>query len=90
MKKLNGAKVYGDEKTNLRLTALAQSVFSQTDPCDIYEFEEQVNPDDDSAYPEMKYTYSIRSCVLDRDDMTEDDVNEFFESLAEEENDSEE
>ena len=41
-------------------------------------------------YPEMKYTYSIRSCVLDRDDMTEDDVNEFFESLAEEENDSEE
>ena len=38
MKNLNGAKVYGDEKTNLRLTALAQSVFSQTDPCDIYEF----------------------------------------------------
>ena len=90
MKNVSGARVCRVGRTHLWLSVLADSVYSKIDPCEIFEFEEQVDPDDDSRYPDMKYTYSIRSCVLDRDDMTEDEVNEFFESLAEEENDSEE
>ena len=66
-------KVYGDTKTSLTLTEKAYSAYSQCDPCSIREYE---SDDGDLLY--------AISGIDDRRDMTEEDVNRYFESLADE------
>lgn len=62
-------KIYGNEKTNLTLTAKARRVYDQTDPLKIIEHEDG--------------TYSLRG-IEDRDGMTAADVNQWLEDLADE------
>ena len=66
-------KSYGDTKTSLTLTEKAYGAYSQCDPCTILEYE-----DEDGTL-----LYSI-SGIDDRRDLTEADVNRYFENLADE------
>lgn len=63
-------KRYGDTKTSLALTAKAQSIYSNTDPCDIYETSPGV--------------FALDICGDRRDGLTAEDVNEMLEELADE------
>ena len=60
-------KIYGNEKTKLVLSDKAYEVYSNTDPLNIIE-------EDDG-------TYSMKGC-FERYGMTAEDVNRFFEELA--------
>ena len=60
-------KIYGNEKTDLVLSDKAYEVYSNTDPLNIIE-------EDDG-------TYSMKGC-FGRYGMTAEDVNRFFEELA--------
>ena len=60
-------KRYGNEKTSLELTEKAFNVYSNSDGIEIYEHENGL--------------YSLKG-FEDRDNMTADDVNRFFEDLA--------
>jgi len=60
-------KIYGNEKTKLVLSDKAYEVYSNTDPLNIIE-------EDDG-------TYSMNGC-FERYGMTAEDVNRFFEELA--------
>lgn len=62
-------KTYGNEKTNLTLSEKAFKAYSNSDPCDIIEHDDG--------------TYSMRG-ILDRDNMTEADVNQVLEELWDE------
>lgn len=50
-------KSYGDEKTNLRLEGKAYAYYSFTDPCNIYEYVEEVEVAEDEW--ENAYSYNI-------------------------------
>ena len=62
-------KRYGDTKTNLILTDLAQEVYNETDPISIYE--------------RIDGLYDIEG-FLEYEGMTADDVNELLESFSKE------
>ena len=59
-------KIYGNERTSLMLTELAQKAYNITDPIEIVEHDD--------------LTYSIKGCI-EHDELTEEDVNEALESL---------
>ena len=60
---------YGNEKTSLHLSELAEIAFRQTDPLDIYEIE---------AW-DGTLTYRMKGCIAGT--FTADGVNEVLESL---------
>lgn len=60
-------KIYGNEPTNLELSARAEAMYAECDPLTIMEHEDG--------------SYSIRG-VEDRDGMTAEDVNCWLEELA--------
>lgn len=60
-------KIYGNTKTNLTLTEKAAAMYAECDPLQIIEHEDG--------------SYSI-SGIEDRDGMTAEDVNAWFEELA--------
>lgn len=62
-------KIYGNDKTDLVLSAKASRMYAECDPLKIIE-------QDDGSY-------SIRG-IEDRDGMTADDVNRWLEDLADE------
>lgn len=63
-------KRYGDTKTALRLSAKAESIYSDTQPLSIFEEET-----DDG-----EYRYTVTG-FLQGEDLTEDEVNALLESL---------
>lgn len=67
------AKVYGNEKTSLKLSALALDVYSNTDPLKIIE--------------ESDGTYTMTGC-FEQTGMSADDVNSFLEELGSEDVDT--
>ena len=62
-------KVYGNERTALKLSEKAEAIYAECDPIKIIEHDDG--------------TYSLRG-FEHRDDMTADEVNEYFEDLADE------
>ena len=62
-------KRYGDTKTHLRLSGKAWDYYSNTDPCDIYEFKT-----DDGFRYSLDYM----------DNLTESELIEILEALADE------
>ena len=70
-------RIYGNEKTNLTLTEKAYQIYSNTDPLRIIEEEyEDENGD-------KKYRYFIAAYFREKG-MTAEQINEFFEALADE------
>ena len=69
MKKVYGDKRYGWEPTALKLTEKAEKAYDETDPIAIIEHADG--------------TYSVDG-GMKRDGMTAEEVNEFFEELADE------
>lgn len=67
-------RTYGNERTHLNLTEKAQKVYSNTDPLSIIEYEHEENG-------KIKYDYSMFG-VFEDHYMSEAEVNEFLESLA--------
>ena len=71
---MNG-KIYGKDKTNLKLTELAQKVYNETQPLEIREF-----------YTPDGYMYDINGAI-EGDFLTELAVNLALEGYAEQEED---
>lgn len=69
-------KIYGNEKTNLKLTAAAEYVRNQTDPLDIMEHIEE----DGTIWYSVRedYTDGFYGCY------TADEINEHIEELMDE------
>lgn len=65
-------KTYGSEKTSLDLTKVARSVYSESDPLTITEIEREDGT--------LRYNLSG---IIERDDLTADEVNAALEALAE-------
>lgn len=65
-------KVYGNERTSLLLTATALAVYSDCDPLEIREFTAE----------DGSHTYEMVG-IIDRGDMSEEDVIEALESMME-------
>lgn len=65
---------FGSECTSLRLSNAAFAVYSDSDPCVIYELEAE----------DGSLSYSITG-IVDRDGMTEDELNAFLVDLGAEE-----
>ena len=63
-------KIYGNDKTHLTMTKRAQAFYDCTDPITI----EEIETDDG-------YLYNV-SGVLERDCMTEDELNAALESMS--------
>lgn len=83
MKKINGhfCRCYGNDHTHIYLTDKAQALYDQTDPMHIWEWE------DEDADGETIYLYTITE-TYERGDgkwMTEDELNEYLEGIADEE-----
>ena len=70
-------RIYGNKKTHLTLTEKAEQIYSNTDPLRIIEEEYE---DEDG---EKKYRYFIAAYFRDKG-MTAEQINEFFEALADE------
>ena len=70
-------RIYGHEKTHLTLTEKAENLYSSVDPLKIIEEEYE---DDDG---EKKYRYFIAAYFGDKA-MTENELNAFLESIADE------
>lgn len=70
------AKRYGHAKTHLSLTRKAAELYAATDPLEIYEAE---NESDDSD-ADTEYVYYVRGCFV-LDEVTEDELNAYFESV---------
>ena len=70
-------RIYGNEKTHLELTEKAYQIYSNTDPLRIIEEEYE----DEEG--EKKYRYFIAAYFRDKG-MTAEQINEFFEALADE------
>lgn len=70
-------KIYGNEKTHLELTDKAYQIYSNTDPLRIIEEEYE----DDNG--EKKYRYFFAAYFGDIA-MTENELNAFLESMADE------
>lgn len=64
-------KKYGSEKTHLRLSDKAQEFYNSCDPVWIYEHE----------YIDGSYRYSVTGC-FESIYLTEDELNNFLESLS--------
>ena len=72
-------KVYGNERTDLKLTKKAEDFTATCDPLEIREF----TKDDGS------HTYDVVG-IIDSCNLTEDDLNELFEGMADEDAELEE
>ena len=70
-------RIYGNEKTHLELTEKAYQIYSNTDHLRIVEEEYE------DEYGEKKYRYFIAAYFRDKG-MTAEQINEFFEALADE------
>lgn len=70
-------RIYGNEKTNLTLTEKAYQIYSNNDHLRIVEEEYE----DEAG--EKKYRYFIAAYFRDKG-MTAEQINEFFEALADE------
>lgn len=62
-------KIYGNERTTLKLSEKAEAIYQECDPIKIIE-------QDDGTYSLLGFEH--------RDGMTSEEVNEFFEELANE------
>lgn len=69
---------FGNERTNLSLSDEAYRIYINSDPCEIYEHEDE----------DGNCTYSVEG-ILSRSNMSEEDVNSLLLSLAEEDEDEE-
>ena len=78
----NNYKVYGNEKTNLTLTPMAQKFYNLTDPLEIREFSAT---DEDS---DTTYTYdilgAIESSALDDDGVNRTLLSAYFDVVSNE------
>lgn len=70
--KTNG-KIYGNEKTHLRLSSDGQDIYDSTCPLRIVEHE--IRDDNDEI---VDYRYSVTGCLGDRHDLTEEDLEQFL------------
>ena len=70
-------RIYGNEKTHLELTEKAYQSYSNTDPLRI------VEEDYEDENGDKKYRYFIAAYFRDKG-MTAEQINEFFEALADE------
>ena len=77
MKELRKMNRYGFAHCALWLTLKAQKAYGNTDPLEIYEEEIETDEGD------IIYRYSVRG-VVDDDDLTETEVNELLEAMADE------
>lgn len=65
-------KIYGETKTNLRMTKAAEEVYNNSDPLVIKEYET-----DDG------FRYKLEG-IIERDDLTAEDVNRLLEEYRKE------
>lgn len=71
-------RIYGSERTHLTLSEKAELLYSNTDPLTIAEIE-----------TDGGYVYEITGCIDCDGVMTEEEVNEFLESLYDEDEEDE-